>query len=102
MNRRPIVLLAPIIAATVPKFHASTMMLASGLWISDRTVAVIADTDKPAISVANADRNGAEWRSMTRMVSARGKLTMTSVEKHRAASPQRRPSGSKATQLLKH
>jgi len=91
-----------MIATMVPKFHASTMMLASGLWISDKAVAVIAETDKPAVSVANTGRKGAEWRSMTRMVVARGKLTMMSVEKHRAASPQRIPSGLKATQLVRH
>ena len=79
----PLALLSPMIAPAVPKFHASTMMLASGLWISDMTVAVIADTDKPAISVANTGRSGAAWRSITRMVIARGRLVMTSVEKQR-------------------
>ena len=102
MNRRPMVPLAPMTITTVPKFHTRIMTLALGLWISDMAVAVIADTDKPAVSAANAGRNGAAWRSMTRMVIASGRLTMTSAEKHRAASPQRVPSGSKATQLVRH
>ena len=102
MKRRPIVPLAPMIAVTVPKFYASTMMLASGLWIADMAVAVIAETDKPAVSVANTGRSGAEWRSIMRMVIVRGTLVMTSVEKHRTASPKRIPSGSRTTQLVRH
>jgi len=43
-----------------PKFHTRIMTLASRLWISDMAVAVIADTAKPAVSVAKTGRNGAE------------------------------------------
>src|SRR5262249_9984283 len=60
ISRRPVVPLAAISTPTVPRIHTRTRTLASGLWISDRTVAVIADTAKPAVSVARTGLSGAE------------------------------------------